>query len=136
MYKAKSKCQVSYTKAAIKMKKRKDGSVVVSRALVKPNVSNFHPKLHVKKGDLVMVVSGSKELGKGKTGKVLEVLAEAGKVVVEGVNLVTKATKRSGAGQAGLIKKEAPIHAAKVMLYSNKSKKPVRAEFRKREEID
>jgi large subunit ribosomal protein L24 len=113
------------------------GRTVVSEALVRNGVSNLVPKVHVKRGDLVMLVAGSKEAGKGKTGKVLKVFPRTGKIIVEGVNIITRATKpRSAVGKSGLIKKEAPIYASRVMLYSTKSKKPVRAEFRKKEEID
>lgn len=133
----KEKHQVRFTKAAIKEKHKFGGRVVVSEALVKQDATNLVPKLHVKKGDLVMVISGSKELGKGKTGKVLAVFPKLGKVTVEGVNVQTRAVKSRGPmAKGGLIKEEAPIFASKVMLYSTKSKKPVRKEFRKREDID
>lgn len=113
------------------------GRIVVSAGLVKPGVSNLVPKLHVKRGDLVMLKSGSKEVGKGKTGKVLSVFPKTGKIIVEGINVVTRATKpRSAMGKSGLVKKEAPIFASRVMLFSPKSKKAVRAEFRTKEEID
>ncbi len=132
-----TKRQVRFTKAAIKQKNKFGGRIVVSQAFVKPTVSNLQPKVHVKKGDLVMVISGSKEMGKGKTGKVLAVFPDQGKVIVEGVNVRTTASKpRTPMGKGGLVKKEAPLSASKVMLYSTKSKKPVRAEKRKQEEID
>jgi large subunit ribosomal protein L24 len=132
-----AKRTVRFTKAAIKHKTKFGGRIVVSQAFVKPHVSNLVPRMHVKKGDLVMVISGSKELGKGKTGKVLAVFPEEAKVIVEGVNVRTTANKPKGPmGKGGLVKKEAPIHASKVMLYSTKSSKPVRAEKRKKEEID
>jgi large subunit ribosomal protein L24 len=131
------KPQISYANAAIAKKVKMGGRRLVSSALVKTDASNLVPKIHVKRGDLVMVVAGSKEHGKGKTGKVLNVFPRTGKVIVEGINIVTRATKpRSAMGKSGLIKKEAPIYASKVMLYSSKSKKAVRAEFRKKEEID
>lgn len=130
------------------------GTTVVSEALVKQGVSNRVPKVHVKRGDMVMLVSGpkkddpkrSQELKKrldernaykGTTGKVLAVYPKLGKVVVEGVNIITRATRsRMGAGKSGLIKKESPVYASKVMLYSPTSKKPVRAEFRKKEGLE
>ncbi|MBS1997411.1 MAG: 50S ribosomal protein L24 [Cyanobacteria bacterium SZAS LIN-2] len=115
--------------------------VVVSRALVKPSATNLVPSVHVKQGDLVMVISGTRsrtkkngqklEGDRGKIGKVLKVLPKEGKVVVEGVNVVTRHVKtKSQYAKGGIIKEEAPIFAAKVMLYSNEEKKPVRAEFR------
>jgi large subunit ribosomal protein L24 len=132
-----TKRKVSFAKAPIKQKIKFGGNVVVSEAFVKPHATNLVPKVHVKKGDLVMIMSGSKEMGKGKTGKVLAVFPKEGKVTVEGVNLQTKHNKQKSAmAKAGMTKKEAPIFASKVMLFSQKSKKPVRSEFRKREDID
>jgi large subunit ribosomal protein L24 len=131
------KRQVRFTTATIKQKNKFGGRIVVSEALVKPDASNLIPKMHVKKGDLVMIVSGSEKLGKGKTGKVLAVFPKEGKVTVEGVNVQTRAVKSKGPmAKGGLVKEEAPIFASKVMLYSSKSKKPVRKEFRKKEDID
>ena len=131
------KRQIRFTKSAIKQKIKMGGTTVVSEALVKQSASNLVPKMHVKRGDLVKVISGSKEMGKGKTGKVLHVFPKTGQVIVEGVNIVTKATRsRTAMQKSGLIKKEAPIYASKVMLYSTDLKKPVRAEFRKRLNID
>lgn len=128
---------VRYTKAPVAKKVKMGGRTIVSGAFVKAKASNLVPKIHVKRGDLVMLVSGSKEVGKGRTGKVLAVFPETGKIIVEGINISTRATKpRTAMGKSGLIKQEAPIFASRVMLYSTKSKKPVRAEFRKKEEID
>ena len=71
-------------------------------------------KLHVKKGDTVVVLSGK---DKGKQGKVIEALPKKDKVVVEGVNKVKRHTKpNQKAPQGGIITKEAPMHARKVML--------------------
>lgn len=128
---------VRTTKRAVKTKVKMGGTTLVSEALVKKGVTNLVPKIHVKKGDLVMVISGSKEMGKGQTGKVLNVFPRTGKIIVEGINVVTRATKsRSPMGKSGLIKKEAPIFASKVMLYSTEKKKPFRAEFRKKLGLD
>jgi large subunit ribosomal protein L24 len=125
------------TKRPVKAKVKMGGTTLVSEALIKDGATNLVPKVHVKKGDLVMVISGSKELGKGRTGKVLNVFPKTGKVIVEGINVVTRATKsRTPMGKSGLIKKEAPIFACKVMLYSTDQKKPVRAEFRKKLGLD
>ncbi len=69
----------------------------------------------IKKGDTVRVIAGSTEKGKGKEGKVQSV--KNGKVLVEGINMVTKHAKPSAANQAGgLIEKEAPIDISNVML--------------------
>jgi large subunit ribosomal protein L24 len=131
------KNRVRTTKRTVKTKVKMGGTTLVSEALVKDGVTNLVPKIHVKKGDLVMVISGSKEMGKGRTGKVLNVFPKTGKIIVEGVNVVTRATKsRSPMGKSGLIKKEAPIFACKVMLYSTEKKKPFRAEFRKKLGLD
>ena len=81
-------------------------------------------KTYIKKGDDVYVLVGE---DKGKTGRVLEVLREKGRVIVEGVNIVTKATKPSAKyPQGGLIKKEAPIAISNVNLVDPKSGKPTR----------
>jgi large subunit ribosomal protein L24 len=124
--------KVRLANAAIGKKIKYGGDIVISRALVKPGATNLHPKIHVRRGDTVVVISGSKEKGKGKVGKVLKVLPTCGKVIVEGVNIVTRATrKRTAMGQSGLIKKESPVFASKVMLYDTENKKAVRAEKRK-----
>jgi large subunit ribosomal protein L24 len=103
------------------------GRKVVSEALVKQGASNLIPKLHVKRGDMVMLISGSEKVGKGRTGKVLNVYPSTGKVVVEGINLITRATKQKTAmGKSGLIKKEGPIFASRVMLFCTSCKKPTR----------
>ncbi len=71
-------------------------------------------KLHVKKGDNVMVISGK---DKGKTGKVVGVSAKEGKVIVEKINIATKHLKPRQQGQMGsIVKVEAPMYASKVML--------------------
>ncbi len=69
--------------------------------------------MHVKKGDHVLVIAGAH---KGKEGKVLMVLPEVDRVIVEAVNLVKRHTKpgRQGQQQGGIIEKEAPIHASNV----------------------
>jgi large subunit ribosomal protein L24 len=128
---------VKYAKAAISKKIKPGGKILVSEALVKQGATNLKPKIHVKRGDLVILTTGSKEAGKGKTGKVTAVFPDSGKIIVEGINVVTKATKARGPmAKSGLIKQEAPIYASRVMLYSTEKKKGVRAEFRKRENID
>ncbi len=121
-----------FCKAPHSAKVKKGGVTVVSEALVKKGRTNLVPKVHVKRGDLVMVVSGSEKLGRGKTGKVLKVIPKTGKVIVEGINMVSHHTKKSPMGQGGIVVKEAPIFACKVMLFDPESKKPVRKEFRKK----
>jgi large subunit ribosomal protein L24 len=71
-------------------------------------------KLHVKKGDKVVILSGK---DKGKSGKIIQALPKKSKVVVEGLNTVKRHTKPSqNLPQGGIIVKEAPLHSAKVML--------------------
>ncbi|MGI6017410.1 MAG: 50S ribosomal protein L24 [Marvinbryantia sp.] len=73
--------------------------------------------LKIKKGDSVKVIAGK---DKDKEGKVLAVDAKNGKVLVEGVNMVTKHTKPSAANQqGGIVNKEAYIHVSNVMLIHN-----------------
>jgi large subunit ribosomal protein L24 len=82
-------------------------------------------KLHVKRGDTVIVTSGK---DKGKVGTVKQSLPKDGKLLVEGINMVTKATKSNPMKgiQGGLIKKESPIRSSKVMLYCVKCEKATR----------
>ena len=81
-------------------------------------------KLHIKKGDTVIVLSGE---DKGKTGKVLKVLVEKQRALVEGVNIVTKSSKPSAKNpQGGFVKVEAPIHISNLSLIDPKSGKPTR----------
>ena len=123
--------QIRYAKAPLTQKVKMDGRVVVSEAFVKKSASNLIPKLHVKRGDMVMLMVGSKKSGKGGTGKVLNVYPESGKIVVEGINFITRATKqRPAMGQGGLVKKEAPIFASRVMLYCTSCKKPTRVKHK------
>lgn len=80
--------------------------------------------LHVKKGDTVVVISGK---DKGKKGKVVEVAPKEGKVIVEGINTVTKHVKpRRQGDQGGIVKAEGPLYACKVQLYCKKCDKGVR----------
>ena len=81
-------------------------------------------KLHVKKGDTVIVLSGK---DKGKKGKVLEVSPKERKVIVENVNMVTKHVKSRKMGdQGGIVKAEGAMYACKVMLVCPKCGKPTR----------
>jgi large subunit ribosomal protein L24 len=71
-------------------------------------------KLHIKKGDMVQVMSGD---DKGKKGHVLEVFNTKGRCIVEGVNIVSRHTKPSAQNQqGGIIKKEATINISNLML--------------------
>lgn len=89
------------------------------------------PKIHVRKGDYVVVVAGKdgKQPGEksGKKGKITNVDTKTGRVYVEKVNLVSRHTKPTqGAPQGGIIKKEAPIASSNVMLFCSKCDKGVR----------
>ena len=80
--------------------------------------------ISIKKDDLVVVLSGK---DKGKQGKILTVLPKESKVIVEGVNVVTKHKKpTSQTDQGGIVKKEAPIYACKVQRVCPKCNKPTR----------
>jgi len=75
-------------------------------------------KIHVKKGDTVLVISGK---DKGKKGKVLAVIPDKGRVVVEGVNVIKKHQKPTQKIlQGGIINQEAPISSSKVMVFCTK----------------
>ena len=81
-------------------------------------------KLHVKKGDSVVVISGK---DKGKKGKVLIAMPKDNKVIVEGINMSTKHKKPGkNAQQGGIIHQESPVFSSKVMLWCDKCKKGVR----------
>ena len=85
-------------------------------------------KLHIKKGDTVYVNAGD---DKGKTGRVLSVLTDKNKAVVEGVNMVSKSTKPSAKHpQGGIVKMEAPINVSNLNLIDPKSGKPTRVGHR------
>jgi large subunit ribosomal protein L24 len=82
--------------------------------------NRFKAKFNIKKGDTVVVIAGDdKDLKKPR--KVLEVIPEKARVLVEGVNIVTRNTKPSAQNtQGGLVKKEAAIHISNVMLWDAK----------------
>ena len=82
-------------------------------------------KIKIKKGDTVQVVGGN---DKGKSGKVLEVIKEKNRVIVEGANMVTKHVKPSASNpEGGINNTEAGIHISNVMLIDPASGKPARA---------
>jgi large subunit ribosomal protein L24 len=86
--------------------------------------NRFKPKYNIKRGDSVVVIAGDdKDLKKPR--QVLEVIIDKGRVVVEGVNIVTKHTKPSAQNtKGGIVKKEAPIAISNVMLWDAKSGAP------------
>ena len=80
--------------------------------------------MKIKKGDTVLIISGN---DKGKTAQVLKVLVKTDRVVVEGVNVVSRHTKPSNSNpDGGIMKKEAPIHASNVMLVDPKTNERTR----------
>lgn len=85
-------------------------------------------KLHVKKGDKVVVIAGK---DKAKTGKVLLVLPKEERVIVEGVNIVKRHTKPNPVNpEGGIIEKEAPIHISNVQVADPKSGQPSRIGYK------
>lgn len=73
-------------------------------------------KTKLKKGDRVVVMAGK---DKGKEGNVTFIDRKKGRVIVDGVNMITKHQKPNAAGQGGLIEREAPIHMSNVMYSHN-----------------
>jgi len=85
-------------------------------------------RIHIKKGDNVVVISGK---DKGKKGKVLSVGVSKRTVIVEGINMVTKHTKARRPGETGgIVHQEAPIYACKVMHICDKCGKPTRIGYK------
>lgn len=85
-------------------------------------------KLHVKKGDKVVVIAGK---DKKKTGRVLMVLPKENRVVIEGVNVVKRHTKPNPQSpEGGIVEKEAPIHVSNVALADPKTGEPTRVGFK------
>jgi large subunit ribosomal protein L24 len=81
----------------------------------------------LRKGDLVVVISGKE---KGKQGKIARVLVDQDKVVVEGLNLIKRHMRPTPRNpQGGILEREAPIHACKVMPVDPKTGKPTRVKF-------
>ncbi len=84
---------------------------------------NKQAKLHIKKGDMVMVIAGD---DKGKKGRVLEVITETNRALVEGINIVSRHTKPNAQNQqGGIIKKEAPVTVSNLKVI-DKSGTPTR----------
>ncbi len=90
-----------------------------SKNLPKPHQA----KVHIRKDDLVVVITGK---DKGKIGKVLKVFPRQKRAIVEGVNLVKKHMKPTAYSSGGIIDKPAPIHISNLMIYCSKCKRGVR----------
>ncbi len=85
-------------------------------------------KIHIKKGDTVYVNAGN---DKGKTGKVLSVIPDKDRAIVEGINMISKSTKpNSKQPQGGIIKQEASIHISNLNLIDPQSGKATRVGYR------
>ncbi len=77
-------------------------------------------KLHIRKGDTVMVITGD---SKGQQGKVLNMNTEKNRAIVEGINMVSKHTKPNAKSpQGGIMKKEAPVHISNLMVIDSSGK--------------
>lgn len=86
-----------------------------------------------KKGDRVVVIAGEERKRKGqqpRTGEILKVFTEEGRVIVSGVNMVKRHTKQSARSQGGIINKEAPIPMANIAHVDPKSGEPTRIGFK------
>ncbi len=85
-------------------------------------------KYHVKKDDTVMVVAGK---DKGKTGKVMRLIADTDRVVVENLNMIKRHTRPSQSNQdGGIVEKEAPLAISNVLLVCASCNKPTRTGVR------
>lgn len=81
-------------------------------------------KIHVRKGDTALVITGKSA---GKKGKVLSVITDKSRVVIEGANVVKRHSRPTQkVPQGGILQKEAPIHSSNVMLFCNKCNSPTR----------
>jgi len=84
--------------------------------------------MHVKKDDNVIVLTGK---DKGKTGKILKSLPKKNRVLIEGINIITKHQKPTAMNQdGGIVKKEAPVHVSNVLLYCDTCAKGVRTRMK------
>src|SRR3990170_3100239 len=82
--------------------------------------TRFKPKFNIKKGDMVVVIAGD-DKDRTKPRKVLEVIVDKARVLIEGVNIITKHTKPTAQNtKGGIVKQEAPIQISNVMLWDGK----------------
>lgn len=95
--------------------------------------NRFKPKYSLKKGDSVVIIAGDdKDLKKPR--QILEVILDKGRVLVEGVNIVTKHTKPSAQNtKGGLVKREASINISNVMLWDAKTGAATKVKRERRE---
>ncbi len=85
------------------------------------------PKLKIKKGDHVVVITGK---DKGKKGEVLKVMPEENRVIVKGVAMVRRHQRQTAAQEGGIINKEAPIHISNLALEDPKDGAPTRVGYK------
>lgn len=92
--------------------------------------TRFKPKYNIRKGDTVVVITGDdKDLKKPR--QVKEVLVEEGKVIVDGVNIISRHTKPSAQNtKGGIVKREAPINISNVMLWDGKQATKVKRDIK------
>lgn len=82
--------------------------------------------MHIKKGDMVMALAGE-DAGRGKPGKVLQVLPKDAKAIVEGFNYVKKHMRKTQDNpQGGIVEKEAPIHVSNLIKVEGDAAKPAK----------
>src|SRR5215207_2022571 len=92
--------------------------------------TRFKPKYNIRKGDQVVVIAGDDKDTK-KPRVVKQVLVDEGKILVEGVNIISRHTKPSAQNtKGGIVKREAPIHISNVMLWDGKQGTKVKREHK------
>ena len=97
--------------------------------------TRFKPKYNIRKGDQVVVIAGDDKDAK-KPRLVKQVLVDEGKILVEGVNIITRHTKPSAQNtKGGIVKKEAPIHISNVMLWDGKQGTKVKREHKDEKKV-
>lgn len=85
------------------------------------------PKMKLKKGDKVIVLTGR---DKGKRGEILKMLPSKNRALVQGVNMVKRHTKPSQTGPGGIVEKELPIHISNLAIEDPKDGKPTRVGYK------
>lgn len=90
---------------------------------IKFTTNRFAPKLHIKKGDNVVITAGS---NKGQKGVVKEILIDQNRAIVEGLNMVKKHLKPTNDNAGGIVEVEAPIHLSNMAVADPKSGMPTR----------
>jgi len=87
----------------------------------------MQPKLKIKKGDRVVVITGK---DKGKTGDVIKVMLDENRVLVQGVNMMKRHQRQTQTEQGGIVSKEAPIEVSNIAHLDPKDNKPTRIGFK------